>query len=90
VVDALKPTVCNGKRVKFGSRGGGAEMLKLKGCPKCKTGDIAPDRDYYGQYEYCIQCGYIRDLVNVSNLDQHKLRGVKKRKRKTRALNKRR
>jgi hypothetical protein len=78
------------KRANSGSRGGGAEMLKLKGCPKCKTGDVAPDRDYYGRYEYCIQCGYVHDLSNVSESDQHKPRGLKKRKRKTRALSKRR
>lgn len=65
-------------------------MLKLKGCPKCKTGDIAPDRDYYGRYEYCIQCGYIHDLVNVTKVDQPQLYGVKKRKRKAKASSKRR
>ncbi len=64
-------------------------MLKLKGCPKCKTGDITHDRDYYGWYEYCIQCGYMRDLVNVAKVDRQQKHGVKKRKRKVRASSKR-
>lgn len=29
----------------------------LKGCPRC-NGDLTPDRDRYGNYIYCIQCGY--------------------------------
>jgi hypothetical protein len=40
-------------------------MLKLKGCPKCKEGDVTSDRDLYGWYEYCIQCGYTRDLMRL-------------------------
>jgi len=40
-------------------------MLKLKGCPKCKKGDVVLDRDHYGWYEYCIQCGYLRDLESM-------------------------
>jgi ribosomal protein S27AE len=39
-------------------------MLKLKSCPKCKEGDVTSDRDQYGRYEYCIQCGYTRDLMH--------------------------
>jgi len=40
-------------------------MLKLGGCTRCKKGDLALDRDQYGWYEYCIQCGYMRDLIEV-------------------------
>ena len=36
-------------------------MLRLKGCPRCK-GDIVLDKDHYGWYEHCLQCGYLRDL----------------------------
>ena len=39
-------------------------MLRLKGCPKC-MGDVRTDRDEYGWYEECLQCGYLRDLVEV-------------------------
>ncbi len=44
-------------------------MLRPKSCPRCKTGDIGVDRDYHGWYEYCIQCGYMRDLVGVVELE---------------------
>jgi hypothetical protein len=33
-------------------------MFKLKGCPRCH-GDIYLDKDLYGVYEQCIQCGYM-------------------------------
>jgi ssDNA-binding Zn-finger/Zn-ribbon topoisomerase 1 len=45
--------------------GDGRKMLKLKSCPKCKNGDVTFDRDLYGWYEYCIQCGYTRDLMRL-------------------------
>ena len=40
-------------------------MVWLKGCPKCK-GDLFLDGDSYGKFQSCIQCGYIRDLVDES------------------------
>jgi Zn ribbon nucleic-acid-binding protein len=52
-------------------------MLKLKSCPRCKKGDIALDRDQYGWYEYCIQCGYMDDLAGVVELGQQQAHGVK-------------
>ena len=39
-------------------------MMRLKGCPRCK-GDIVVERDHWGWYEECIQCGYLRDLQSV-------------------------
>ena len=36
-------------------------MLRLKGCPRCK-GDLHTDRDIYGTYTVCLQCGYMVDL----------------------------
>jgi hypothetical protein len=46
-------------------RRGGSEVLKRKSCPRCKTGDVGVDRDHHGWYEYCIQCGYVRDLISM-------------------------
>ena len=40
-------------------------VLKNHSCPRCKQGDVAMDRDYYGWYEYCVQCGYTRDLDSL-------------------------
>jgi hypothetical protein len=38
-------------------------MVWLKACPRCK-GDLFLDEDHYGKYKSCIQCGYIKDLVD--------------------------
>ena len=35
-------------------------MMRLKSCPKCKTGDMVLDRDAYGSYMRCLKCGYLR------------------------------
>lgn len=44
-------------------------MLRPKSCPRCKTGDVGVDRDHHGWYEYCIQCGYLRDLIGVVEVE---------------------
>lgn len=36
-------------------------MLKLKSCPRCH-GDMVHNTDEYGDYEECLQCGFVRDL----------------------------
>lgn len=37
-------------------------MLHFKGCPRCK-GELYMDRDGYGAYLNCLQCGFYRDLT---------------------------
>lgn len=39
-------------------------MLWLDNCPRCK-GDVELNSDYYGWYQQCLQCGYLRDLQTV-------------------------
>ncbi|MEE8420910.1 MAG: hypothetical protein V3R92_05575 [Dehalococcoidales bacterium] len=39
-------------------------MVRFKSCPRCK-GDVLLDRDVYGWYQQCLQCGYQRDLKNI-------------------------
>jgi len=34
---------------------------RLKSCPRCK-GDLYLEKDIYGWYEQCLQCGYVKDL----------------------------
>jgi len=48
-------------------------VLKRKSCPKCKTGDLTLERDFYGWYECCIQCGYQRTLVKVVEREAQQL-----------------
>jgi DNA-directed RNA polymerase subunit M/transcription elongation factor TFIIS len=33
-------------------------MLQLKGCPRCQ-GALKTNRDMYGEYKECLQCGYM-------------------------------
>ncbi len=54
-------------------------MIKLKSCPKCKTGDVTIDKDHHGWYEYCIQCGYMSDLVSMAGSEPKKASSSKKR-----------
>ena len=37
-------------------------MMLLKSCPKC-LGALVLDRDMYGRYFMCLQCGFMRDVT---------------------------
>lgn len=39
-------------------------MWKLKGCARC-GGDVYINRDEYGWFVQCLQCGYHNELVNI-------------------------
>ncbi|HLC30894.1 MAG TPA: YheV family putative metal-binding protein [Dehalococcoidia bacterium] len=34
-----------------------------KNCPKCGKGDLIQEKDIYGSYRQCVQCGYLEDLA---------------------------
>ena len=36
-------------------------MIWFKSCPRCQTGDMIQERDAYGGYVQCLQCGYMKD-----------------------------
>ena len=38
-----------------------SHMFYFKACPKCK-GDMYLERDAYGEYRKCLQCGQIQEL----------------------------
>ena len=42
-------------------------MLKLKSCPRCR-GDMHANRDVYGPYDECLQCGHMVYLEPDSGL----------------------
>ena len=35
--------------------------MLFKACPRCK-GDLSVNRDLYGNYKECLQCGYMVDI----------------------------
>ncbi len=39
-------------------------MLLLKRCPRCK-GDVFVDRDQFGWFEQCLQCGHTADFAGA-------------------------
>jgi hypothetical protein len=39
--------------------------LKIRECTRCKRGEVYLERDQYGWYECCLQCGYTRDLPDI-------------------------
>ena len=41
-------------------------MYRLKNCPRC-SGDLFLDRDEYGWFEMCIQCGHMRSMSCVES-----------------------
>jgi len=44
-------------------------IWKLKRCPRC-GGDMFIDRDIYGWYEKCLQCGYYGELKSLDEFGQ--------------------
>ncbi len=44
-------------------------MIKMHGCKKC-NGALLLDKDEFGWYEQCIQCGYTRDIPRVAPPDR--------------------
>ena len=45
-------------------------------CPKCK-GHLMLEKDNYGMYEQCLQCGYIHDLQIVGSFDKQQAEAKK-------------
>ena len=40
---------------------------RLESCPKCK-GHLMQEKDNYGLYQQCLQCGYLRDLQTFPSI----------------------
>ena len=49
-------------------------MIWLKACLRCQAGDTVLDKDMYGEYVRCLQCGYTVDLS-----DELDIRGLRRR-----------
>jgi len=44
------------------------KIWKLKACPRC-GGDVFLDKEFDTWYVQCLQCGYHRELGNISELE---------------------
>ena len=54
-------------------------MLHLKACPRCK-GDIKTNKDMYGEYKECLQCGYMEDIVKPNEYLSEAIEQAKRKK----------
>ena len=46
---------------------------RLRNCPRC-GGDMFIDKDLYGWFEKCLQCGYRCELRELDEFGHHTLR----------------
>ena len=40
-------------------------MIRFKICPRCR-GDLYQTQDIFGKFLSCFQCGYLKDIEEVS------------------------
>jgi hypothetical protein len=43
-------------------------MLYIKSCPRCR-GDVHVDRDSWGAFAKCLQCGFSRDVLSRAGVN---------------------
>ena len=43
------------------------EVLTVSSCPRCR-GSLYANRDQYGNYNECLQCGYMIDFAKLGNI----------------------
>jgi hypothetical protein len=49
---------------------------RLESCPKCK-GQLLLEKDNYGLYQQCLQCGYLHDLQIFPLIDSEEIEDEK-------------
>lgn len=52
-------------------------MVIFKACPRCR-GDMHVNRDFYGDYRECLQCGLMEDIMSPKRARLLEEVGVKK------------
>ena len=45
-------------------------VISLNSCPKCQGDMVLDNKDEYGWYEQCLQCGYLRDLEVIVQVER--------------------
>jgi len=44
--------------------------FRFNSCPRCKGDVMLGNKDEYGWYEQCLQCGYVRDLEIIVRVER--------------------
>ena len=52
-------------------------ISRLDRCPKCK-GRLLLEKDHYGLYQQCLQCGYLHDIKIFALNDKQEIEEEKK------------
>jgi hypothetical protein len=52
-------------------------VFLLNSCPRCNGDMVLGNKDEYGWYEQCLQCGYLRDLEAIVQIEQQRAKGKK-------------
>ena len=45
-------------------------VISLNSCPRCQGDMVLDNKDEYGWYEQCLQCGYLRDLDVIVQVER--------------------
>jgi DNA-directed RNA polymerase subunit M/transcription elongation factor TFIIS len=45
-------------------------VISLNSCPRCQGDMVLDNKDEYGWYEQCLQCGYLRDLEVIVQVER--------------------
>lgn len=49
-------------------------MLYFKSCPRCRTGTVQLESDFYGSYLSCLNCGFEKSAASVRKLDYDEMK----------------
>lgn len=49
-------------------------MLYFNSCPRCKSGTIQLESDFYGSYLSCLNCGFEKSAASVRKLDYEEMK----------------
>ncbi len=49
-------------------------MLYFNSCPRCKTGTVQLESDFFGSYLSCLNCGFEKSAASVRKLDYEEMR----------------
>ncbi len=49
-------------------------MLYFNSCPRCQTGTVQLESDFFGSYLSCLNCGFEKSAASVRKLDYEELK----------------
>jgi len=53
-------------------------LISLNSCPRCRGDVVLDNKDQFGWYEQCLQCGHIKDLQTVVRVEPQPAAAINK------------